>query len=84
MRLLSLILIPVGLLIEALATWAFVIGWHEPVALLTILLVHLLGCAVLIVGLYLALPPTCLCCDRLVASGARVLGDCPAGRFGQT
>lgn len=58
MRLLSLILIPVGLLIEALATWAFVIGWHEPVALLTILLVHLLGCAVLIVGLYLALPPT--------------------------
>jgi tetratricopeptide (TPR) repeat protein len=57
MRLLSLILIPVGLLVEALATWAFVIGWHAPVGLITILLVHVVGCAVLIVGLYLALPP---------------------------
>lgn len=57
MRLLSLIFTPIGLLIELLAVWAFIAGWHAPVALITLLLVHLLGCAVLIVGLYLALPP---------------------------
>jgi hypothetical protein len=58
MRLLSLIFIPVGLLIELLAAWAFIAGWHAPLGLITILFAHLIGCAVLIVGLYLALPPT--------------------------
>ena len=57
MRLLSLIFIPLGLLIELLAVWVFIAGWHGPVGLTTILFVHLIGCAVLIVGVYLALPP---------------------------
>ena len=57
MRLLSLIFIPLGLLIELFAVWVFVAGWHEPVGLITILFVQLIGCAVLIVGVYLALPP---------------------------
>lgn len=57
MRLLSLIIIPIGLLIELLAVWAFIAGWHAPVGLITLLLAHLIGCAVLIVGVYLALPP---------------------------
>lgn len=57
MRLLSLIAIPLGLLIELIAAWVFIMGWHEPVGLITVLFVHLIGAAVMVVGVYLALPP---------------------------
>lgn len=52
MRLLSLILLPLGLLIELIAVWAFL----ADKGLLMALLVHLIGCVAVVAGVYLALP----------------------------
>ncbi|GAB3682857.1 tetratricopeptide repeat protein [Salinisphaera aquimarina] len=58
MRLFSLILVPVGIFIELLVVWACLAGWAVPLGLLTLLLGHLLAVAILVAGLYLALPST--------------------------
>ncbi len=57
MRLLSLILVPVGLFIELLVVWVFLAGWDVPVGFLTLLLGHLLATAIMVAGLFIALPP---------------------------
>lgn len=56
MRLFSLILIPIGLVIELLVVWAFLAGWASSFGFLAVVLAHLLATAIMVLGLFIALP----------------------------